>query len=138
MQNTINEKVKLILDAYPSNIREQLLFIRELVFKVADQHGIEHIEETTKWGEPSYIAKHGSTLRFDWKNKTPDQLCVYFSCKTTLVETFKEVYGDTFSYEGNRAIVFKVGETVPVNELSHCISMALRYKKIKHLSLLGA
>jgi hypothetical protein len=47
------------------------------------------------------------------------------------------VYGDTFTYEGNRGIIFKTNQDVPLAELGHCISMSLRYKKIKHLNLLG-
>jgi hypothetical protein len=34
---------------------------------------------------------------------------------------------DKFRYEGNRAILFRVDDKVPVRELSHCISMALTY-----------
>jgi hypothetical protein len=54
------------------------------------------------------------------------------------VATFKEIYGDIFKYEGNRALIFKLNETLPTTALTHCISMALRYKKLKHLALLGA
>ena len=63
---------------------------------------------------------------------------MYFNCKTTLVATFKEIYGDIFTYEGNIAIVFTMAQVIPLQELLHCISMSLRYKKIKHLALLGA
>ena len=48
------------------------------------------------------------------------------------------MHGDIFTYEGNRAIVFKTSQNLPLKELAHCISMSLRYKKIKHLDLLGA
>jgi len=112
--------------------------VRDLILSVAKQDGIPDITETLKWGEPSYISKVGSTIRIDWKAKYPDQYCIYFNCKTSLIETFKEIYGDTFTYEGNRAIVFKINEVLPHKELAHCISMSLRYKKIKHLVLLGA
>ena len=62
---------------------------------------------------------------------------MYFNCNTKLVDTFKEVYPDTFSYAGNRAINFHRDETVPAAELEHCIFLSLRYHKIKHLPLLG-
>ncbi len=112
--------------------------IRDLIFHVAAQDGVDGLEETLKWGEPSYLSKIGSTVRFDWKVKSPDQYGIYFNCKTSLVATFKELYGDLFVYSGNRAILFEVGQTIPIKELSHCISLSLRYKKIKHLELLGA
>jgi hypothetical protein len=83
------------------------------------------------------VSNIGSTIRVEWKEKSPEQYGIYFNCNTTLVETVKEIYGDTFKYEGNRAIILSVEDTLPIKELSHCISMSLRYKKIKHLALLG-
>jgi len=130
--------VKQKFETYPENISVLLNNVRDLIYSVAKQDDISDITETLKWGEPSYISKIGSTIRFDWKAKYPDQYCIYFNCKTLLVETFKEIYGDTFTYEGNRAIIFKVDQILPSKELAHCISMALRYKKLKHLDLLGA
>ena len=125
-------------DSYPANVSILLTRLRDLIFEVAQQDGISDLVETLKWGEPSYMSKIGSTVRFDWKAKKPEQYCVYFNCKTSLIETFKEVYGDTFTYDGNRAIVFQVEDVVPYKALAHCLSMSLRYKKIKHLDLLGA
>ena len=130
--------VKQKFDTYPEHIHILLSNVRELILSVAEQDGILDITESLKWGEPSYSSKIGSTIRFDWKAKRPEQYCLYFNCKTSLIETFKEVYGDTFSYEGNRAIIFKTKQKVPFKELAHCISMSLRYKNIKHLILLGA
>ena len=131
-------KVKDKFETYPEHISILLINLRALIFSVAEQDGIADITETLKWGEPSYISTIGSVIRIDWKAKYPDQYCMYFNCKTSLIETFKEVYGDTFSYEGSRAIIFNTGQKLPLIELSHCISMSLRYKKIKHLVLLGS
>lgn len=130
--------VKDKFETYPENISILLNNLRELIFSVAEQDGISDITETLRWGEPSYISKIGSTIRFDWKAKYPDRYGMYFNCKTSLIDTFKELYGDTFSYEGNRAIIFNTDQNLPLIELSHCISLSLRYKKIKHLDLLGA
>lgn len=124
--------------SYPENIAILLSNIRDLIYSVAEQDGIAELTETLKWGEPSYISTIGSTIRFDWKPNYPEQYGLYFNCNTSLIETFKEVYGDVFNYQGNRAIIFNINEKVPLSELSQCISMSLRYKKIKHLDLLGA
>ena len=86
---------------------------------------------------PSYLTKHGSTIRMDWKKSQPDQYVVYFNCKTKLIDTFKEIYTDKFNFEGNRAIVFNIKDKVPINELKHCFSLSLTYHKIKHLPMLG-
>jgi hypothetical protein len=95
------------------------------------------MEETLKWGEPSYLAEHGSTIRIDWKEKTPDQYDVYFKCTSKLVETFRMVYGDTFTYENNRAILFGLDQEVPRAELKECLRMALLYHTLKNLPRLG-
>jgi len=134
----MEESVKQKFTTYPDEIAILLHSLRDLILSVAEKDGISDINETLKWGEPSYISKIGSTIRFDWKITSPQQYCIYFNCQTKLVETFKEVYGEKFRFEKNRAIVLSIHEIVPSKELSHCLSMALRYKKLKHLDLLGA
>ncbi|NMR26841.1 DUF1801 domain-containing protein [Pseudoalteromonas sp. NEC-BIFX-2020_015] len=134
MQDSVKQKFM----TYPESIAVVLHEIRDLIFQVAAQNGITTVEETLKWGEPSYISKSGSTIRFDYKEKAPQQFCIYFNCKTKLIDTFKELYGDTFVYQGNRALVFELEQALPNKELAHCLSLALRYKKIKHLPMLGA
>lgn len=133
----MNVDVKRKFESIPENIRLPLLSIRQAIFEIAKADNIGDIEETLKWGEPSYLAKGGSTVRINWQSKSPQNFAVYFQCQTTLVETFKEIYGDLFNYEGKRAIVFNVSDELPMKALTHCISMALRYHKIKHLPLLG-
>ncbi|HFB99443.1 MAG TPA: DUF1801 domain-containing protein [Phaeodactylibacter sp.] len=139
MKLTSNPKVKDIFKNYPKSVRPQLLHLRELVLSAAAEiDGLEKLEETLKWGEPSYLTKYGSTVRMDWKKKKPEQFAIYFKCTSSLVPTFKIIYKDQFEFEGNRAIVFKLNDKIPETELKHCISMALTYHKIKHLPLLGA
>lgn len=134
----MDSNIKRKIDVYPDEAKSQLFRIRKLIFEVAREEGLGDIAETLKWNEPSYQSQYGSAVRIDWKEKSSDTISVYFNCKTTLVETFKEIYRDTFRYEGNREIVFKISEKLPMVELKACMSMALRYHKIKHLPLLGA
>lgn len=125
--------------SYPDHIRGKMLFLRQLVFDTASEiEGINAIEETTKWGEPSYIVKGGSTLRMNWKSSKPEQYAMYFHCQTKLVDTFKELYRDIFKFEGNRAIIFNENDDIPVEELKHCIILTLTYHSRKNLPLLGA
>lgn len=125
--------------SYPEEIRRKLMQLRLLVIDVASSSpDIGELEETLKWGEPSYLAKGGSTVRIGWKESNPDYYAVYFNCNTKLVDTFTQIYSDTLSFEGNRAIVLHRDDTVPSIALEHCVSLALQYHKIKHLPLLGA
>ncbi len=131
-------EVAAVFDRYPTDIRYALWQLRRLILEAAaDNEGIDTLEETLKWGEPSYLAKQGSTIRLGWKQAKPDQYALHFHCQTCLVETFKECYRDVFRYDGNRAIIFQKGDEIPVDELKHCITLSLTYHRIKHLQMLG-
>lgn len=133
-----NPKVRDVFKNYPPQPKEKLLRLRELILNTAKTiEGINAIEETLKWGEPSYITKHGSTLRMDWKEKLPNQYAMYFSCSSSLVPTFKIVFKTIFEFEGKRAIKFNLNDDIPENEIKQCIKTTLTYHKVKHLPLLG-
>lgn len=123
--------------SYSKPINHKLKKLRSLIIEAAKESDIKEIEETLKWGEPSYLAKKGSTVRIDWKAKAPDQYAIFFKCTSKLVLTFKEVYGDFFNYETTRAIVFKMDEVIPEKELKQCITAALNYHNVKTLPNLG-
>ena len=126
-----SEAVVAVFDGYPDHVRPHLLRLRQLIFKTAaETEGVGALEETLKWGEPSYltsISKSGSTIRIDWKKRKPDEYAMYFICHTNLVNTFREIYPDQLHFDGNRSIVFKIGEEIAVEPLTHCVTMALRY-----------
>ena len=124
--------------SYPDFVREKMKFLRELVVEVAKEiPEITDLEETLKWGEPSFLNKNGSTLRMDWKKNTPNQYQMYFKCTSRLVETFKIVFGDLFEYEKSRAILFQLDQEIPVAELKKCIKVTLMYHKVKDDITLG-
>lgn len=123
---------------YPDFVRDKLQLLRDLVLETAKEiPEIENIEETLKWGEPSFVTKNGSTLRIDWKSKTPNQYQMYFKCTSRLVETFKVVFGEFFTYEKNRAIIFQRDQEIPVSELKACIKATLIYHTVKDDPTLG-
>lgn len=136
-KKTMSDAVAEKFSQYPNTVQPIMLQLRELALGCAGEPDIDAVTETLKWSEPSYQAKHGSTLRMDWKSKSPDQIGVYFTCTSILVETFKEVYGDLFLYEGKRAILLDLDQEIPKAQLQHCMSLALSYHKRKHLPLLG-
>jgi len=126
------------INQYPKDIQVKLEFLRNLILETASEiESINKIEETLKWGEPSFITKHGSTIRIDWKEKHPNQYAMYFHCKTKLIDTFKERYKNTFRFENNRSIVFNLNDNIPIEELKHCIELSLTYHSIKKLPMLG-
>ena len=131
-------KVDPVFKGYPEFVRQQMLALRELVIETSSEiPEIEGVEDTLKWGEPSYLTKIGSTVRMDWKEKTPDQYALYFKCTSKLVPSFKLAYNDQLKFEGTRAIVFGINDQVPKPVIKKCIRAALTYHKVKKLPLLG-
>ncbi|WP_407029437.1 DUF1801 domain-containing protein [Vibrio metoecus] len=123
--------------SYPDHIKLVLMSIRSLIFEISETRELGEVKESLKWGEPSYSVINGSTIRFDWKAKYPEQYFIFFNCKTKLVDTFRELYSDTLKFQGNRAIVLNINEALPIEQLSHCIEISLKYKLIKDLPFLG-
>ena len=131
-------KVDAVFANYPGFVRDKMQSLRELVIETAEEtEGVYKLEETLKWGEPSFVTKDGSTLRMDWKEKTPEQYAMYFHCTSRLVDTFRLVFNHKFQYEGKRAIVFQLNQKIPKAELKECIKAALTYHKVKELITLG-
>ncbi|WP_378184757.1 DUF1801 domain-containing protein [Aquimarina sp. W85] len=133
-----NPEVRVVFENYPDTIRKWVLILRDLIINTArDTVEITHLEETLKWGEPSYITKFGSTLRIACKSKSANHYCMYFQCSSRLVKTFKKIYSDMFTFEGNRAIIFELDDKLPIKEIKIIIRTALTYHKVKHLPTLG-
>jgi hypothetical protein len=65
----VNNDVKSKFESIPENIRLPLLSIRQAIFEIAEADKIGDIEETLKWGDPSYLAKGGSTVRINRLSK---------------------------------------------------------------------
>ncbi len=123
--------VSSVLGTYPSAIRVEVSALRRLILRTAEKTaGVGVLEEMLKWGEPAYLTAasgSGSTIRIAWKKSTPDRYAMYFNCNTTLVDTFRTHYPDTFTFDGNRAIVFRTDDVIPREALATCIATALLY-----------
>ena len=125
-----NPTVEAVFTAYPKHVRAKLLLIRQLVLDVGKQlHKLGELQESLKWGEPAYRLGHGvgSSVRIGWKPKTAEQYALYFHCRTTLVDSFRELYAERFRYEGNRAIIIGLNDTIPQQALKQCIAMTFTY-----------
>lgn len=126
-----------LFDAYPAPVKAKLLALRRLIFETAKAtKGVGALEETLKWGQPSYLTPEtgsGSTVRIDQVKPAADQVAVYFHCQTNLVETFRELYPE-LSYSGNRAILLDVAGKLPEPALRHCVALALTYHLNKKAS----
>jgi len=118
-QDLIHPQIMDKFNGYPEDVRGVLLEIRSLILETISSKNLGTLEETLKWGEPSYLVKNGSAVRFDWKPKYPESYFMFFNCKTKLVDTFKELYSQSLRFEGNRAIVLNLDEPIPYTQLRH-------------------
>ena len=130
METQIPEIVNKKLSSYSPEMRKKILFLRKLILEVAQENtDIGQIEETLKWGQISYLTvkpKTGTTIRLD-KLKDDSGYALFVPCSTSLVETYKDIFPNTFEFEGARALVFNKNKTIPVEELKYCIYLALTY-----------
>jgi len=132
--------VAAVFEAYSTGLKSRLLELRRLILETAaNTQGVGSVQETLKWGQPSYLTPEtgsGSTIRIDKLKSGDGRYAMFFNCQTTLVDTFRELYRNDLAFEGNRAIVFDGGATIPEEALRHCIALALTYhlnKRRKHL-----
>lgn len=127
---TIPPHVFQVFDTIPKAHRQTLLQVRELIFDVAARDPrIGEIEETLRWGEPAYVTskgKTGSTIRLSIESVS-GQPALFFNCKTTLVEEFRQKFGATLRYSKNRAIFLDDDIAVLGPALKSCIAAALTY-----------
>ena len=122
--------VAAVFDTYPGPLQTKLLALRRLILDTAKAaKGVGPLEETLKWGQPSYLTtatKSGSTVRIDRVKAAPDQVAIYFHCQTDLVATFRELYPE-LRYGGNRSILLGADDKLPEAALRHCVALALTY-----------
>ena len=141
MKRLADPSVASVFRNYPPALRRQLMALREVILDVAAKtEGVGPLTETLKWGQPSYLTAEtgsGTTVRID-RVKDRDACAVYFHCQSGLVEAFRDLYPDTFTYDGKRAIVFEASDRLPVRALRHCLALAfthhLRKKRVRSAS----
>ena len=101
--------VATAFDTFPAAVRERLLDVSREIFATAeDLEGIEPLTEALRWGEPAYLtaaSKSGSMNRLGWSPGSEQDCAVLSKCRTSLVETFRTLFPDTFIYQKNRAIL---------------------------------
>lgn len=131
MKRIADPGVAATFKAYPPVVRARLMALRETIFEVAAATpGVGVLTETLKWRQPSYLADEtgsGTTVRIDRLKGDSGGYAVYFHCRSGLVGQFRELYPDTFAYDGKRAIRFGPDDRPPLGELKHCLALALTH-----------
>jgi Domain of unknown function (DU1801) len=133
-----NPEVENTFNAYPKKIRDKLLGLRDLIFQIAGASDeIGEIEETLKWGNPSYLTnrpKSGTTIRLSEVRASEGKYAISVHCQTSLVSEFRDIYPE-LEFDGNRSVIFGVNSDLPLETTKHFISSALTYhheKRARH------
>jgi hypothetical protein len=128
--------VERVFAAYPARTKGKLLALRRLILETAARTpGVGALEETLKWGQPSYLtpeSRSGSTIRIDRVKPAGDgreRYALYVHCQTSLVSTFRQLYRDELTFGGNRSILLDADRPLPKAALRHCIALALTYHR---------
>lgn len=118
---------------HTTEVQARLLDIRAMIFAVAaETDGVGPLTETLKWGEPAWLTAasgSGTTIRLGVPRLAPDHCAVFFNCRTTLVETFRQQVADSFSFQGNRALIIAPDAPLPEGPLALCLRAALTYHR---------
>lgn len=118
--------------AFPPPVRATVMALRGQVFAVAaERPEVGPLLETLKWGQPAYLTpetKAGSTVRLGMAKD--GRAAVFVHCQTTILSEFRAVFGDTFAYDGNRALLVEPEADLPEAPVRGLIARALTY----HLS----
>jgi len=123
--------VSTVFSSYPTDVRQKLMQVRTLIFSLAgEDHRIGPLTETLKWGEPAYLtaaSRSGSTIRLGQSRSNLRNCAVFFNCRTRLVSEFRQWFPESFTYEGNRAILFDKADESSLEKLAVGLRMALIY-----------
>lgn len=129
-----NAEVLALLDGYPENLRAALMTIRSLIVEIASRNeSVGALEETLKWGQPSYLTvkpKTGTTIRIDRDTSAAGDVALYVNCQSSLVSDWRGMFPD-ITFGGDRSVHFRLDEPLPEPELRQMITMALTYHSRK-------
>ena len=116
-------------DAFPQPARDTLLSLRTMIYDIAATLPVGKIEESTKWGQPSYATP-------DTKAATPIRLglsksgepSIFTHCQSTVMGDFRTLAPPTLRFDGNRAVHLPVDDAAVLDELVPLIRAALTYR----------
>ena len=128
----IDPTVAAVFAASPSALRARLLDLRRLIFETAaGLPEVGPLQEALRWGDPAYLTtqtRSGSPIRINRRKASASEYAMYFQCQTSLVETFRTLFGNELRFEGNRAILLNLDAPAPSREtLAFCVEAALTY-----------
>tara|TARA_R110002094_G_scaffold23868_14_gene36157 strand:- start:1518 stop:1952 length:435 start_codon:yes stop_codon:yes gene_type:complete len=114
--------------------QQKLWHCRAMFHEIAEKAGVGALDETLKWGQPSWRPtkpRTGSTLRMDWNPKFPDRLSLFVDCKTDLAARMQTLYPDLPENDGQRHLAIDLYAPLPEQAITHLADMTFTYHRTK-------
>ncbi|APX11725.1 hypothetical protein [Tateyamaria omphalii] len=122
------------VESWPQSAQSHFLRTRTLVHDVATSEDVGPLDESLKWGQPSWRPKRartGSTLRLDWSPATPDRLLAFVDCKTDLAAQMDHRFPGQFHNDGRRALGFDTTHPLDKDAVWQLARLTLTYHRSK-------
>lgn len=102
--------------------------LRTMIFDVAAElDAVGTVEESLKWGQPSYASKVGTPLRLGVPKG--GGVAIYAHCQSSVIPDFAALFGAEFEIEGTRAVHLDPARiAAQAGPLRRLIASALTYK----------
>ncbi|SMX44254.1 DUF1801 domain-containing protein [Octadecabacter ascidiaceicola] len=115
--------------AFPQPARDTLMSLRAMIYEIGKTLPVGRIEESTKWGQPSYATP-------DTNLATPIRLglskagdpAIFTHCQTTVMNDFRALAPPDMAFDGNRAVHLPTDSALNLDELAPLIRAALTYR----------
>lgn len=123
-----SQAVKAVFGAFPASASAKLTAVRSEIFQIGKQlPEIALIEESLKWGQPSYATnpKTGTPIRLGLHEE--DQPALFVHCQTTLVAVHRGIAPPSVKFIDNRAILLTDFDDAENAFLNTFITAALTY-----------
>ena len=121
--------IKAAFAAFDADQRTGLLALRAHIFETAATLPIGRVEESLKWGQPSYNTP-------DTRAATPIRLgttkagdiAIFTHCQSTVMSDFRALAPANMRFDGNRALHVSPSHPIPLDDITPLIRAALTYR----------
>ena len=121
-----SDALRAAFDAFPPDTRDPLLTLRSLIYANAADLNVGPVEESLKWGQPSYVPaapKTGTPIRLGC-SKSGD-IAVFVHCQSSVLKDLAPVLPAGVTLDGTRGVLFTDG--IDTSVATTVIRAALTY-----------
>ena len=118
--------VSAAFEALEPALRAQLLDLRALIYDTAAGLDIPPLDESLRWGQPSYTTPKSTPIRLG-ATKT-GTAAIFTHCQSRVIPDFRALFPNAFTYDGTRAVHLDPSAALQKDSLQLLITAALAYR----------